>query len=114
MFSPCNITDSCSTSTDFSMREITGRWVSRDGHTKVYIYPNIIQKWGGTRLRLTYNNPLVVCDRALKRWFNITSTCTGTSGLLTIGSKRSCTFPLSESMSGRRISSFGATSGFGR
>ena len=69
MFSPCNITDSCSTSTDFSMREITGRRVSRDGHTKVYIYPNIIQKWGGTRLRLTYNNPLVVCDRALKRWF---------------------------------------------
>lgn len=69
MFSKCNVTDSCSTSTDFSMREITGRWVSKDGHTKVYIYPNTIQKWGGNRLRLTYNNPLVVCDRVLKRWF---------------------------------------------
>ncbi|MFR0678831.1 DUF3876 domain-containing protein [Dysgonomonas mossii] len=63
MFSQCNITDSCSTSTDFSMREITGRWVSREGAPAIRIYRNISRKGGGgIRLCITYNNPLVVCD----------------------------------------------------
>ena len=62
MFNQCNITDSCSTSTDFSMREITGRWVSPDGAPAVNIYRNTSRKRGGIRLCLTYNNPQVVCD----------------------------------------------------
>lgn len=71
MFSPCNITDSCSTSTDFSMREITGRWVSRDGAPAIRIYRNISRKKGGIRLCLTYNNPLVVCDCTVYNVFGL-------------------------------------------
>lgn len=71
MFSPCNITDSCSTSTDFSMREITGRWVSREGAPAIKIYRNISRKKGGIRLCLTYNNPLVVCDCTVYNVFGL-------------------------------------------
>ena len=71
MFSPCNITDSCSTSTDFSMREITGRWVSREGAPAIRIYRNISRKKGGIRLSLTYNNPLVVCDCTVYNVFGL-------------------------------------------
>ncbi len=71
MFSPCNITDSCSTSTDFSMREITGRWVSREGAPAIRIYRNISRKKGGIRLCLTYNNPLVVCDCTVYNVFGL-------------------------------------------
>lgn len=69
MFSKCNITDSCSTSTDFSMREITGRWVSREGAPAIRIYRNISRKRGGVRLCLTYNNPLAVCDCTVYKVF---------------------------------------------
>ena len=71
MFSPCNITDSCSTSTDFSMREITGRWVSREGAPAIRIYRNISRKKGGIRLCLTYNNPQVVCDCTVYNVFGL-------------------------------------------
>ena len=71
MFSPCNITDSCSTSTDFSMREITGRWVSREGAPAISIYRNSSRKKGGIRLCLTYNNPLVVCDCTVYNVFGL-------------------------------------------
>lgn len=71
MFSPCNITDSCSTSTDFSMREITGRWVSREGAPAIKIYRNISRKKGGIRLCLTYNNPQVVCDCTVYNVFGL-------------------------------------------
>ncbi|WP_296950773.1 DUF3876 domain-containing protein [uncultured Dysgonomonas sp.] len=71
MFSPCNITDSCSTSTDFSMREITGRWVSREGAPAIRIYRNISRKKGGIRLCLTYNNPLAVCDCTVYNVFGL-------------------------------------------
>ena len=70
MFSQCNITDSCSTSTDFSMREITGRWVSREGAPAIRIYRNISRKRGGIRLCFTYNNPLVVCDCTVYKVFS--------------------------------------------
>lgn len=71
MSSPCNITDSCSTSTDFSMREITGRWVSRESAPAIKIYRNISRKKGGIRLCLTYNNPLVVCDCTVYNVFGL-------------------------------------------
>lgn len=71
MFSSCNITDSCSTSTDFSMREITGRWVSREGAPAIRIYRNISRKKGGIRLCLIYNNPLVVCDCTVYNVFGL-------------------------------------------
>lgn len=71
MFSSCNITDSCSTSTDFSMREITGRWVSRNGAPAIRIYRNISRKKGGIRLCLTYNNPQVVCDCTVYNVFGL-------------------------------------------
>lgn len=71
MFSSCNITDSCSTSTDFSMREITGRWVSRESAPAIKIYRNISRKKGGIRLCLTYNNPLVVCDCTVYNVFGL-------------------------------------------
>lgn len=71
MFSPCNITDSCSTSTDFFMREITGRWVSREGAPAIKIYRNIFRKRGGIRLSLTYNNPQVVCDCTVYNVFGL-------------------------------------------
>ena len=71
MSSPCNITDSCSTSTDFSMREITGRWVSREGAPAIRIYRNISRKKGGIRLCLTYNNPQVVCDCTVYNVFGL-------------------------------------------
>ncbi|WP_308601139.1 DUF3876 domain-containing protein [uncultured Dysgonomonas sp.] len=71
MFRKCNITDSCSTSTDFSMREITGRWVSREGAPAISIYRNISRKKGGIRLCLTYNNPLVVCDCTVYNVFGL-------------------------------------------
>ena len=70
MFSQCNISDPCSTSTDFSMREITGRWVSREGAPAIRIYRNISRKKGGIRLCLTYNNPLVVCDCTVYKVFS--------------------------------------------
>lgn len=47
---------------DFSMREITGRWVSRESATAVRIYRKTSRKRATIRLELTYNNPLVVCD----------------------------------------------------
>lgn len=62
MFSKCNAADPCASFMDFSMREITGRWVSREGAPAVNIYRNTSRKGGGIRLELTYNNPLVVCD----------------------------------------------------
>ena len=62
MFSKCNTTELSITTTDFSMREITGRWVSLEGAPAIRIYRNISRKRGGIRLCLTYNNPLVVCD----------------------------------------------------
>ena len=71
MFSQCNITDPCSTSTDFSMREITGRWVSREGTPAVRIYHNISRKKGGIRLCITYNNPLAVCDCTVYNVFGL-------------------------------------------
>lgn len=71
MFSKFNITDSCSTSTDFSMREITGRWVSTEGAPAISIYRNISRKKGGIRLSLTYNNPLVVCDCTVYNVFGL-------------------------------------------
>ena len=71
MFSKFNITDSCSTSTDFSMREITGRWVSRESAPAIKIYRNISRKKGGIRLCLTYNNPLVVCDCTVYNVFGL-------------------------------------------
>lgn len=71
MFSPCNITNPCSTSTDFSMREITGRWVSREGAPAISIYRNISRKKGGIRLCLTYNNPLVVYDCTVYNVFGL-------------------------------------------
>lgn len=71
MFNQCNITDSCSTSTDFSMREITGRWVSREGAPAISIYRNISRKKGGIRLCLTYNNPQVVCDCTVYNVFGL-------------------------------------------
>lgn len=71
MFSSSNITDPCSTSTDFSMREITGRWVSREGAPAIRIYRNISRKKGGIRLSLTYNNPLVVCDCTVYNVFGL-------------------------------------------
>lgn len=62
MFSKCNAADPCADFLDFSMREITGRWVSVEGAPAVRIYRNTSRKGGGIRLCLTYNNPLVVCD----------------------------------------------------
>ena len=70
MFSKCNIFDPCSAQLEFHLWEITGRWVSKDGATEVYIYRNTIQKWGGFRLSFTYNNPQVVCNCAIKQLFN--------------------------------------------
>ncbi|MBD8347803.1 DUF3876 domain-containing protein [Dysgonomonas sp. HGC4] len=71
MFSQCNITNSCSTSTDFSMREITGCWVSREGAPAIRIYRNISRKGGGIRLCITYNNPQVVCDCTVYNVFGL-------------------------------------------
>ena len=52
------------------MREITGRWVSREGAPAIRIYRNISRKKGGIRLCLTYNNPLVVCDCTVYKVFS--------------------------------------------
>lgn len=62
MFSKCSITDPCAVHRDFCLWEITGRWVSRSGAPAVTVYRNTSRKGGGIRLRLTYNNPQVVCD----------------------------------------------------
>lgn len=69
MSSQCNAIGSCSTSTDFSMREITGRWVSKEGAPAIRIYRNNSRKEGAIRLCLTYNNPLVVCDCTVYKVF---------------------------------------------
>lgn len=62
MSSKCNNTDSCSTSTNFSMREITGRWVSLEGSPSIIIYRNTSLKWERYHLSLAYNNPHIECD----------------------------------------------------
>lgn len=62
MFSKCNAADPYAAHQDFALREITGRWVSRDGMPAVNIYRNTTRKRGGIRLELTYNNPQAVCD----------------------------------------------------
>ncbi len=62
MFRRCSVADPYSAYQYFDLREIVGRWVSTSGAPAVVIYRNTVQKWKDIRLKLTYNNPLVVCD----------------------------------------------------
>lgn len=62
MFSKCNAADPYAAFMDFHLREIVGRWVSREGTPAVTVYRNTSRKGGGIRLRLTYNNPQAVFD----------------------------------------------------
>lgn len=71
MFSKCNAADPYAAYQDFHLWEITGRWVSRDGAPAVRVYRNTSRKRGGIRLRLTYNNPQVVCDCTLYSVFGL-------------------------------------------
>lgn len=56
---------------DFALREITGRWVSREGAPSVRIFRNRKQKNGGLWLELTYNNPQAVFSCPIKDMFGI-------------------------------------------
>lgn len=71
MFSKCNAADPYAAHQDFNLREITGRWVSTSGAPAVNIYRNTSRKRGGIRLKLTYNNPQVVCDCTMYCMFGL-------------------------------------------
>ena len=53
---------------DFNLREITGRWVSREGMPSVRIY---YTRKGNILLELTYNNPQAVYKRSIRNMFGI-------------------------------------------
>lgn len=56
---------------DFSLRDITGRWVSPEGAPTVRIFRNEARKNGGLWLELTYNNPQAVYSRPVKEVFGV-------------------------------------------
>lgn len=56
---------------DFALREITGRWVSRERAPSVRIFRNRKQKNGGLWLELTYNNPQAVFSCPIKDMFGV-------------------------------------------
>ena len=56
---------------DFTLREITGRWVSPEGAPSVRIFRNRKQKNGGLWLELTYNNPQAVFSSPIKDMFGV-------------------------------------------
>lgn len=66
MLRKCSVADPLAAYRDFDLWEIVGCWVSRSGSPAVNIYRNTTRKWGGIRLRLTYNNPQAVCDCAVR------------------------------------------------
>ena len=55
----------------FCLRDITGRWVSRDGATSVRIFRNRKCKNGCLYLELTYNNPQAAYSRPIRELFGI-------------------------------------------
>jgi hypothetical protein len=69
MFSTSNGTDPFAAQTDFSLRDITGRWVSSEGAPAVRIFRNEVRKNGGFWLELTYNNPQAIFMRPVKDVF---------------------------------------------
>ena len=71
MFSSSNTSDPLTARLDFSLREITGRWVSREGMPAVRIYRNTARKGGGIRLEFTYNNPQGVYDCTIYSVFGL-------------------------------------------
>lgn len=56
---------------DFSLRDITGRWVNPEGAPAVRIFRNNTRKNGGLWLELTYNNPQAVYSRPVKEVFGV-------------------------------------------
>lgn len=55
----------------FPLREITGRWVSREGAPSVRIFRNRKCKNGCLYLDFTYNNPQAVFSRPIREMFGI-------------------------------------------
>ncbi len=55
----------------FSLRDITGRWVSRQGSPTVRVYRDDARKNGGLRLELAYNNPQGVYSRPVRGIFGL-------------------------------------------
>ena len=56
---------------DFSLRDITGRWISSEGAPSVRIFRNETRKNGGLWLELIYNNPQAVYARPVKGVFGV-------------------------------------------
>jgi hypothetical protein len=55
---------------DFTVRDIMGTWVSREGMPKVRVYRNTARKGGGYWMELTYN-PQAVFTRPIIRLFDV-------------------------------------------